>query len=180
MGSENTLFFWKSQNGLGFVIYVSGFVSNEFLCWEVSFFLCLTFYFCIPWVNKLLVTCEKQIPPTKTAKRESYWNRRVSNKSLPKHRFWKQGRVLDQLHWKQVVPFTLSAATFWVRFHLLWDLFSKTVSLHVITNNCYISERALENLLVNVVLEVQIVYLVFISLFDAKEFPHFTFCLQKW
>jgi len=47
-------------------------VSTEFLCWEVSFFLHLFFYFCIAWVNKLLVTCEKQIPPTKTAKRESY------------------------------------------------------------------------------------------------------------
>lgn len=92
-------FSWNSQNGLGFAIYVSGSVSIEFLCWEVSFSVRLIFFFCIPWVNKLLVTCEKQIPPTKNARRECYWNRRVSNKSLPKYRFWNQGRVLDQLHW---------------------------------------------------------------------------------
>lgn len=56
-----SLSFWNGQNGLDFNIYVLSLVFAAFLHWKILFGLHLNFYICIPWVNKLLVTFEKQI-----------------------------------------------------------------------------------------------------------------------
>lgn len=120
---------WLSESALGFEMVkmvwalASKFQIQFLLHFYVGmtlFWLHLNFYICIPRVNKLPATFEKQIPlnklKNKVAKRYSYWNCRASKRSLLKHSFWECDKVLDQLHQNQVIPFTFSAPAFGVQF----------------------------------------------------------------
>lgn len=151
------------------------------------FWLQLNFYVCIPWVNKLPVTFEKQIPlnklKSKVVKRYSYQNCRASKRKIQENGvLWECNRMLDQLHWKQVIHF--STLTFWVQFYPSGKLLCKILSLPCITSSHYhhFFGRILVNTSLTTILDTKCLSCVHCAqfLFYAKEFPHLSLCLQKW